>query len=53
MNEYLLEGIRKVVEVIIIDEHDDITKFLPEKKAEYVRQMLAKAAELHQNNANL
>jgi hypothetical protein len=31
-NEYLLEGIRKVVEVIIIDEHDDLTKFLPEKK---------------------
>lgn len=50
-NEYVLEGIRKVVDVIINDEPDDVSKFLPEKKAEFVRMMLAKAAELNQNSS--
>jgi hypothetical protein len=53
LNEYILEGLRKIVDVVIHDETDDLSKFLPEKKAEYVRLMLAKAVELHQNNSNL
>jgi hypothetical protein len=53
LNEYILEGIRKVVDVVIEDEADDVSKFLPEKKADYIRMMLAKAAELGLNNNNL
>ncbi len=49
-NEYILEGVRKVLEVLIFDEPDDVTKFLPEKKADYVKIMLSKAAELNPNN---
>jgi hypothetical protein len=53
LNEYILVGIRKVVDVVIEDEADDVSKFLPEKKADYIRTMLAKAAELGLNNNNL
>jgi len=53
LNEYILEGLRKIVDVVIHDEADDVSKFLPEKKAEYVRLMLSKAAELNQNSSNL
>jgi hypothetical protein len=48
INEYILEGLRKVVDVIINDEPDDVSKFLPEKKADYIRLIIAKAAELNQ-----
>lgn len=45
-NEYIIEGIRKVIDVIIEDEVDDQSTFLMEKKAEFVRIMLSKIGEL-------
>jgi hypothetical protein len=45
-NEYIIEGIRKVVDIMIQDEPDDISKILPEKKAEAVKLMLSKIPEL-------
>lgn len=46
VNEYIIEGVRKIVDVIIDDELDDQSKFLPERKAEFVRLMILKIGEL-------
>ena len=46
MNEYIIEGVRKVVDVIINDEEDDMSKLLPEKKADLVKMMISKIGEL-------
>jgi hypothetical protein len=45
-NEYILEGVRKIIDIIIEDSEDDVTRFLPDKKAEYVKLMLSKIGEL-------
>jgi len=45
-NEYILEGVRKIIDIIIEDREDDVTKFLPDKKAEYVKLMLSKIGEI-------
>jgi hypothetical protein len=48
MNEYILEGIRKVIDIIIEDDPEDITRMLPEKKAEFIRLILSKIPEINQ-----
>ena len=45
-NEYILEGVRKIIDIIIEDREDDVTRFLPDKKAEYVKLMLSKIGEI-------
>lgn len=45
-NEYIIEGVRKVVDVIIEDEPDDVTRKLPEKKADLIKMMLTKIGDL-------
>lgn len=46
MNEYIIEGVRKVVGIIIKDEEDDVSKLLPDKKAELIKLMISKIGEL-------
>ncbi len=45
-NEYIIEGIRKIVDIIIEDEPSDKSMFLMEKKAEFIRLMITKIGEL-------
>jgi len=46
LNEYIIEGVRKVVDIIVIDEEDDVSKLLPEKKADLIKLMISKIGEL-------
>lgn len=45
-NEYIIEQLRKVIDVLVLDQEDDLTKFLPERKADYIKAMLSKIGEL-------
>lgn len=38
-----------MVDAIILDQDDDLTKFLPEKKAEFIKIMVSKIGELQTN----
>lgn len=46
LNEYIIEGVRKVVDIIVIDEEDDVSKLLPDKKADLIKLMISKIGEL-------
>ncbi len=46
LNEYIIEGIRKVVDIIINDKEDDVMKLLPDRKAELIKHMISKIGEL-------
>ena len=46
LNEYIIEGIRKVVDIIINDKDDDVMKLLPDRKAELIKHMISKIGEL-------
>ena len=46
MNEYIIEGVRKVIDILIEDKPDDVSRLTPEKKYELVRYMIQKISDL-------
>jgi hypothetical protein len=46
MNEYIIEGVRRVIDILIEDRPEDVSRLTPEKKYELVRYMINKISEL-------
>lgn len=46
LNEYIIEGMRQVIDVLIDDKPEDETRLAPEKKIEFVRYMVNKITDL-------
>jgi hypothetical protein len=46
MNEYIIEGVRRVIDILIEDKPEDVSRLTPEKKYELVRYMINKISEL-------
>jgi hypothetical protein len=46
MNEYIIEGVRRVIDILIEDKPEDVSRLTPERKYELVRYMINKISEL-------
>jgi hypothetical protein len=46
LNEYIIEGMRQVIDILIDDKPEDETRLAPEKKIEFVRYMVNKITDL-------
>ncbi len=46
LNEYIIEGMRQVIDILIDDKPEDETRLAPEKKIEFVRYMVNKINDL-------
>jgi hypothetical protein len=46
LNEYIIEGVRQIIDIIIEDKPEDATRFTPERKYDLVRYTVAKISEL-------